>query len=176
MVAFVNTGNTQQDADQNMQTDSENMMEDDTHQTLSDTDEIDNQQSGNNETIEESNTQNDTLQTNDKTTQGTGENMEDNAEENTNSNYTSDSENSEDIIEVQTASSNVQNAEQLIKDVKKLLAQNYIQAKKANNEKAVQLLKTILSKVNKIDPETADEKTIQTLEKFKKILQARLNK
>jgi hypothetical protein len=77
---------------------------------------------------------------------------------------------------VQTDSSNVQNAEQLIKDVKKLLVQNYVQAKKANNKKAVQLLKTILSKVNKIDPETANEKTIQTLEKFKKILEARLNK
>ena len=78
-----------------------------------------------------------------------------------------------DIVKVQTSTTG-ENVQELIKDVKKLIIKNYLKAKQQWDDKAVKLLKNILTKVNKINPDTANEKTIATLEKFKKILTKRL--
>jgi len=65
-------------------------------------------------------------------------------------------------------------AKQLIKEVKLLLIKNYKIAKKKNDNQTKLILAKILKKINKLNPENANQKMMEVLNKFKSTLTTRL--
>jgi len=76
-----------------------------------------------------------------------------------------------DII---TKNNYVEQSKQLIREVKLLLIKNYRLAKQKNDTQTKLILAKILKKINKLDPQNADEKMINILNKFIGTLQKRL--